>query len=107
VQRRAGDLGLQGQAIAVAADELHDRLDAALLQRDGHRERRRVGVGGRVVGRVDRVEPVLHGRELAAHRGHAAAVDRGHLGGDDPLAGAQLVLKRRHASPPACAGRVR
>jgi hypothetical protein len=107
VQRGAGDLGLQGQAIAVAADELHDRLDAALLQGDGHRERRRVGVGGRVVGRVDRVEPVLHGRELAAHLGHPAAVDRGHLGGDDPLTGAQLVLKRRHASPPACAGRVR
>ena len=107
VHRGADDVGLQREAIAVAADELHDRLDAALLQGDGHRERRGVGVGGRVVGRVDRVEPVLHGRELAAHLGQAAAVDRRHLGRDHPLPGAQLVLKRRHASPPACAGRVR
>ncbi len=107
VHRGADDVGLQREPIAVAADELHDRLDAALLQGDGHRERRGVRVRGGVVGRVDRVEPVLHGRELAAHLGQAAAVDRRHLGRDHALPGAQLVLKRRHASPPACAGRVR
>src|SRR6185312_5230285 len=38
VQRGADDVGLQREPIAVAADELHDRLDAALLQGDGHRE---------------------------------------------------------------------
>ena len=39
VQRSAGDLRLERQAIAVAADELHDRLHAELLQgdRDGER----------------------------------------------------------------------
>jgi hypothetical protein len=107
VHRGADDVGLQREPIAVAADELHDRLDAALLQSDRHRERRGVRVRGRVVGRVDRVEPVPHGRQLAAHLAEAVAIDRRHLGRDHALAGAQLVLKRRHASPPASAGRVR
>src|SRR5256885_17792 len=34
VHRRTDDLGLQRQPIAVAADELHDRLDALLAQGD-------------------------------------------------------------------------
>src|SRR5512133_1463520 len=38
VHRRAHEVGLQREPIAVAADELHDRLDPGLLQRDGHGE---------------------------------------------------------------------
>jgi hypothetical protein len=86
---------------------LRSRLDPGLLQRDGHGEWGGVRVGGGVVGRVDRVEPIADRRELALDLGQAAAVDRRHLGRDHDLAGGELVLKRRHATPPACAGRVR
>ena len=44
VQRRAGDLGLEREAVAVAARELHDGLHPELLQRDRDGERRGVRV---------------------------------------------------------------
>jgi cell shape-determining protein MreC len=62
---------------------------------------------GGVVGGVERVHPRSHRRELALDLGHAAPVDHRHLGRDHEAAGGQLLLKPRHASPPAsaCPGR--
>ena len=51
-------------------------LDAEQLQRDRDRERRGVRVRGRVVGRVDRVDPRLERLEALAHGVEPAAVDR-------------------------------
>ena len=53
------DVGLQREAVPVAADELHHRLHPELAERDRDRERRGVRVGSRVVGRVDRVDVLL------------------------------------------------
>jgi hypothetical protein len=86
VHRRADDLGLQVQAVAVAAGELHDRLDAARAQRDRHGQGGGVGVRGGVVGGVHGVDPGLHRGELALDLGEAAGVDGRHLRGDDELA---------------------
>ncbi len=99
VHRRAHQVGLQRQPVAVAADELHDRLGADLLQPDRDRQRRDVGVGGGVVGGVEGVDERAHRLELALDLGVAAAVDDRQLGGDDELAVAQLALKVRHPPP--------
>jgi hypothetical protein len=72
VQCGACDLCLEREAVAVAAGELHDGLHAELLQCDRDRERRRVCVRRRVVGRIDGVDPVLIGLEVAVHRVEAA-----------------------------------
>src|SRR5581483_11870253 len=101
VQRRPGDLRLQGEPVPVAADELHDRLHPQLLERDRDRERRRVRVRGGVVGRVHRVDPVLVRREVVLHGSEAAAVHGQQLRRDDEATRVQRVLKPRHASPSA------
>jgi hypothetical protein len=101
------DLRLERQAVAVAADELHDRLGAAAHQADGDGQGRRVRVRGGVVGGVDRIQERRHRRELALDLRQPAAVDHGHLSRDHRQAGGQLLLKPRHATRAACAGRVR
>src|SRR3954451_17860972 len=52
VHRRADDLALEVQAVAVTARELHDGLDATVLERDRHGQGGGVGVRGGVVGGV-------------------------------------------------------
>ena len=111
VHRRAHQLGLEREPVAVAAGQLHHRLDAGLDQPDGDRQRRGVRVRGRVVGRVERVHERLHRRQLAHDLGVAAAVDHRQLGGDHELPGVELSLKIRHRRRPpsrpgsACRGR--
>ena len=68
----------------------------ALLQADRDRQRGDVGVRGRVVGGVERVDERPHRLELPHQLGVAAAVDHRHLGGDDELLAVELALKLRH-----------
>ena len=98
VQAGPRDLGLEREAVAVAADELHDRLHPELLQRDRDRERRGVRVRGRVVGRVHGVDPVGVRREALVDRVEPARVDGQELGGDDETAGrdARPQVSTRH-----------
>ena len=109
VQRGAGDLGLERDAVAVAAGELHDGLHAELLERDRDGERRSVRVRGGVVGRVRRVDVVGVRREALVHGVEAAGVDGEELGGDDEASRGECVLKPGHAirSASACRGRCR
>ena len=76
---------------------------------DRDRQRGDVGMGARVVGRVEGVDERPHRLELALELGVAAAVDHRQLGGDDELAVVQLALKIGHPGPipraPACHGR--
>src|SRR5262245_18373135 len=99
VQRRTGDLGLEAEAVPVAAGQLHDRLHPELLQRARHRERRGVRMGRGVVGRVRRVDVVLERNEPLVHGVEAARVDGQELGRDDEAASRERLLKPRHASP--------
>src|SRR5579864_1593199 len=106
VQGRAGDLGLERDAVAVAARELHDGLHPELLERDGDGKRRRVRMRRGVVGGVDRVDVILVRGELLVD---AAGVDREQLRRHDEASRGECVLKPRHASPSAsaCRGRCR
>src|SRR5487761_1120957 len=109
VQRGAGDLGLERDAVAVAAGELHDGLHAELLERDRDGERRCVRVRGGVVGRVRRVDVVRVGRDALVHGVEATGVDGEQLRRDDEASSRECVLKPRHAIPSAsaCRGRCR
>src|SRR5579864_399612 len=102
VQRGAGELGLQREAVAVAAGELHDGLHPELPQRDRNRERRRVRVRRGVVRRVRRVDVLLVRRELLLD---SAGIDREQLRGDDEASGRERFLKPGHSSPSASACR--
>src|SRR5215470_4148300 len=107
VQRRARDLGLESEPVPVAARELHDRLHPELLQGDRHRERRGVGVGRGVVGRIRRIDVVLEGSEPLVHGIEPAGVDGQQLRRDNEAAGGEGVLKPRHANPSVSACRAR
>jgi hypothetical protein len=108
VQRGAGEVGFQREPVPVAADELHDRLDAELPQRDRHRERRRVRVRSGVVGGVDGVDPRRQRLDPRADGVDPAAVDRGQLARDHQPAGSDPAGEPRHPpTPPAPAGRAR
>ncbi len=113
VQRGTDDVGLDREAVLVAADDLHDRLDAAVLQGDGHRHVGGVRMRGRVVRGVDGIHP---GRVLLEPRAHgleAAAVDDGQLPRQHEAVAGQFALELGHAasrrlrasSPRACDGR--
>ena len=107
MQGGADDVGLERDAVPVAAHELHDRLHPQLLECDRDRERGRMRVCGGVVGRVDGVDEVLVGLEALVHRVETAAVDGQQLGGDDELAPPDPLLEPRHPTPPASACRGR
>ncbi len=96
MQRRPDDVALEREPVAVAPRELHDGLDAVVVQRQRDGERGRVRVRARVVGDVDRVGPLAERLELAFHLGDAAAVDRRHLGRDGRTTGEQCVLEAGH-----------
>ncbi len=94
-RRRAHQIGLQRNAIAVAAGELQDRLDAVL-----HHERRcngggQVRAGARPVGDVDRVRQALERQRLRQHVLRVERNGRRDLGGDHELARAQECFKAR------------
>ena len=99
VQRRADDVGLDREAVLVAADDLHDRLDAEHLQRDGDGKVGGVRMRGRVVGGVDGVHPGRVLLELGTHRVQAAAVDDRQLPRDHEAAPGQFALELGHALP--------
>ena len=60
VQRRPDHVRLAGDPVLVPADDLQDRLDPRLGDRDRAGHVRRMRMRGRVVGRVHRVDPLRH-----------------------------------------------
>ena len=98
VECGADDVGLDREPVLVAADDLHDRLDAERLQRDRDGEVRGVRVRGRVVRRVHRIDPRLVLLELPAHGVDAAAVDHGQLARDHEGVAGELALELGHAA---------
>jgi hypothetical protein len=105
VQRGADDVGLEREAVAVAADELHHGLHAELLERDCDGHRRGVRVRGGVVGGVDGVDVVLERLEALVDGVETAGVDGQELGRDDEAPGEDRVLKPGHPTPQASACR--
>ncbi len=97
VQGGADDVGLDREPVLVAADDLHDRLDVELLERDRDRDVGGVRVRRGVVGRIDRVDPRLVLLEPPAHGVHPPAVDPGELARDHDAVAGQLALELRHA----------
>ena len=107
MQRRAGELGLEREAVPVPARQLQHGLHPELLEGDRHGERGCMRVRRRVVGGVRRVDVVLVGREPLVHGLEAARVDGQELGRHDEAPRSERVLKPRHASPSASACRAR
>ena len=105
MQAGSRNLGLQRDPVPVAAGELHHRLHAQLLECDRDCERRCMRVRRGVVGGVDGVDPVLVRREALAYGFEPAGVDGEELGRDDEASRRECVLKPRHATPSASAGR--
>ena len=104
MERGADDVRLEREPIAIAADELHHRLHAELLQRDGDGEWRGVRVRGGVVGRVDRVDVVLVWLEALVDRVEPAGVDGQQLRSQDEAARADAVFKPGQPCSPTCTG---
>ena len=92
MHRGADDLGLEREPVAVAAHELHHRLDPALQGGDRDGEGGGMGMRRGVVSHVHRVHPLAQRLEPPLHLGHAAAVHHRQLGGERYPAGAELVL---------------
>ena len=77
VHRRADDVGLEREPVAVAADELHDRLDAELREaRSRPRAARQCACAEVLSVALNASTQCLHRLELAADLVQAAAVDR-------------------------------
>jgi hypothetical protein len=92
-RRRAEDVALQREPVAVAAGHLEDRLDAALHEEVRGGEAGEVHLGAGAVGDVDRGDEALQGQR-ALQEFRRIGRDRGRdLGGDDELAGAQAGLQ--------------
>ena len=58
-----------------------------------------MGVGGGIVGRVERIDESAHRLEVSEHIGLAGAVDHGHLGRDDEAALARACAQGSPSTP--------
>jgi hypothetical protein len=67
---------LNRESILVTTHDLHDRLESELLHRDGHGHVAGVGVGGRVIRDVDRVDVRLEPIDSFGHRVEITTVHR-------------------------------
>jgi hypothetical protein len=87
-------VGLERDAVAVAAGDLHDRFDA---RGQGEQAARPVGqpcVRALAIGDVDRVHPAPQRLHLAAHRLRVGSARRADLGGHRGLGGLQAAAQR-------------
>ena len=92
-RRRADQIALQREAVAVAAGQLQDRLDAVLVQdrRSGERAEMRARAGP--VGDVDGVGDVLERHRLDQQLLRVARDRRRDLGRDDEAAGRECPFE--------------
>ncbi len=89
----AEHIALDGDAVLVAAGDLHDRRIAHARQQRADADRRHVAVGARGIDGVDGVDPAVeHFRAVVDVLG-VGAVRRIELGGDRELAAPQHTLQ--------------
>jgi hypothetical protein len=88
---------LKRDAVAVAAGELQDRLDAGGGQHGGGDRRAHMGAGAGPVGEVDGVSDAAQRQRLAHQIVAVARHRRRDLGGHDEASGAQQFRKPRGA----------
>jgi hypothetical protein len=95
-QRGGGQqIGLQRDAVAVAAGDLHDRFDARGQREEAPRPVGQPHVRALAVGDVDRVHPAPQRLNLAAHRLRVGSPRRADFGGHRRLPGFQAAAQRR------------
>ena len=93
----AQDVALDGDAVLVAAGDLHDGRIAHAREQRADREARHVAVGAAAVGGVDRIDvAVEHPRALVDILG-IRRIRRRELGGDREAAGPQHALEAARA----------
>jgi hypothetical protein len=93
------EVGLQRQAVAIAAGELEDGLNARARKQRRRNRRGEVRPGAGPVGDVDRVGEPYQGTRLAQQIVGDARHRRGDFGGDGELSGAQQRLETRSGLP--------
>ena len=92
-RRRAEQVALQREAIAVAAGELQHRLDAAALQDRGGCKRAKMRARARAVRDIDRVGEVLQRQRLVEQILRVAGDRRRDFRRDDKTAGTDRLFK--------------
>ena len=92
-RRRAQQIALQRDAVAVAAGELKDRLDALLDQHRRRRHRAKMRPRAGAVGDVDGIGEAFQRQRLGEQFVAVGGDRRRHFRGDDEALGAQLVLQ--------------
>ncbi len=86
-RRRAEQVALQGEPVAVAASELQHRLDAGLMQDRGRRHGAEMGARARPIRDVHGVGEAFQRQRLGEQLVAIARDGRRDLGGDDEAAG--------------------
>ena len=84
---RGHQVALQGDAVAVAAGELKDRLDALGRQHGGGGDGGKMRAGAGAVGDVDRVGEAFERQRLGEQVGAVEGYRRRHFGGEHEAAG--------------------
>ncbi len=97
-RRRAEHVALDGDAVLVAAGDLHDRRIAHAGQQRADADRRHVAVGAGGIDGVDAVDPAVEDRARVRRRPRIGAVGRVELGRHREFAAPQ------HALQPAARG---
>ena len=95
-RQRSKQIGLQGQAVPVAAGHLHDRLDAAGLEDLRGGDRRQRGLRAGAVGDVHRRRLAAQGQGTLQQCFGIGGDRRRHLCGDDELAGLEPLSQHAH-----------
>ena len=89
----AEDVALDGDAVAVAAGNLHDRCIADPGEQRAHRQARHVAVGAAAVGRVDGVHVAVKDARAAVDLFRIGGVGWREFARDHELSGAQHALE--------------
>ena len=93
VGRRAENVGLHGDAVAVPADHLHDGVHALVLDDQGRGERRHADHRGLVVGDVHAVHESLEQPGFLSHDFRIRASRRPALTGDGKMSRSQNLFE--------------
>ena len=110
--RRAQQIRLQREAVAVAARHLQDRIHARIEDHLGHRQRAGAHDGAGAVRHVDRVDKSFHALDRLEDLGEVGALRRVHLHRHEERLLAQfglepLRLQQTHADPQNDSSRTR
>ncbi len=89
----AENIALNGDAILVAAGDLHDGCVTDACQQRAHRDTRHMAIGAAAVGGIDGIDVAVEHPRALVHIVRIRGIRRRKLGGDCKAAGAQHALE--------------